>query len=137
MLQIKANWKYVHIIVLDVKDGKVKVLVAQSCLLFETPQIVAHQAPLSMGFSRQEYWSGLPSPSPGDVPDPGIEPRSPELQAECLPFEPPRKRKMVPKAGRTCAKEQIATCQALAESETKEDPMVPSHVLHLTSVGSL
>ena len=40
-----------------------------------------------MGFSRQEYWSGLPSPSPGDLPDPGIEPRSPELQADCLPTE--------------------------------------------------
>ena len=43
---------------------------------FETPWTVAHQAPLSMGFSRQEYWSGLPFPSPGDLPDPGIEPTS-------------------------------------------------------------
>ena len=43
---------------------------------------VACQAPLSMGFSRQEYWSGLPFPSPGDLPDPGIEPRSPALQAD-------------------------------------------------------
>ena len=42
---------------------------------------VAHQAPLSMGFSRQEYWSGLPCPSPGDLPNPGIEPGSPALQA--------------------------------------------------------
>ena len=48
------------------------------------PQTVAHQAPLSMGFSRQEYWSGLPFPSPGDLPDPGIEPRSPALQSDCL-----------------------------------------------------
>ena len=46
-----------------------------------TPWAVAGQAPLSMGFSRQEYWSGLPFPSPGDLPDPGIEPRSPALQA--------------------------------------------------------
>ena len=46
---------------------------------------VAHQAPLSMGFSRQEYWSGLPYPSPGDLPDPGIEPGSPALQADSLP----------------------------------------------------
>ena len=50
--------------------------------LFVIPCTVAHQAPLSMGFSRQEYWSGLPCPSPGDLPDPGIEPRSPELQAD-------------------------------------------------------
>ena len=46
---------------------------------------------LSMGFSRQEYWSGLPCPSPGDLPDPGIEPRYPALQADSLPFEPPGK----------------------------------------------
>ena len=44
-----------------------------------------------MGFSRQEYWSGLPFPSPGDLPDPGIEPRSPALQADALPSEPPGK----------------------------------------------
>ena len=49
-----------------------------SCVqLFVAPWSVAHQAPLSMGFSRQEYWSGLPCPSPGDLPDPGIKPRSP------------------------------------------------------------
>ena len=48
-------------------------------------------APLSMGFPRQEYWSGLPFPSPGDFPDPGIEPGSPALQADALPSEPPGK----------------------------------------------
>ena len=47
--------------------------------LFAIPGTVAHQAPLSMGFPRQEYWSGLPFPPPGDLPDPGIEPGSPEL----------------------------------------------------------
>ena len=47
--------------------------------LFANPWTVAYQAPLSMGFSRQEYWSGLPFPSPGDLPDPGIEPWSPAL----------------------------------------------------------
>ena len=47
--------------------------------LLATPWTVAHQAPLSMGFPRQEYWSGLPRPSPGDLPDPGIEPTSPAL----------------------------------------------------------
>ena len=50
--------------------------------LFETPWTVAHQAPLSMEFSRQEYWSGLPCPSPGDLPDLRIEPRSSTLQAD-------------------------------------------------------
>ena len=49
--------------------------------------LVAHQAPLSMGFPRQEYWGGLPLPLPGDFPDPGIKPRSPALQADSLPAE--------------------------------------------------
>ena len=53
--------------------------VAQSCQTLCDSQTVAHQAPPSMGFSRQEYWSGLPFPSAGDLPDPGIEPRSPTL----------------------------------------------------------
>ena len=52
---------------------------------------VARQAPLSMGFSWQEYWSGLPCPPPGDLPHPGIKPRSPALQADSLPSEPPGK----------------------------------------------
>ena len=56
--------------------------------LFVTPWTVAHQAPLSMGFSRQEYWSGLPFSSPGDLPNPGIEPGSPACQADSLPSEP-------------------------------------------------
>ena len=66
------------------------VLVAQSCLTLCDPWTVAHQAPLSVGFSRQEYWSGLPFPSPGDLADPGIEPGSPALQADSLPSEPQR-----------------------------------------------
>ena len=56
--------------------------------LFATLWTVARQAPLSMGFSRQEYWSGLPCLPPGDLPNPGIEPRSPTLQADSLPSEP-------------------------------------------------
>ena len=52
-----------------------------------TPWTVACQAPLSMGFSKQEYWSGLPFPSPGDLPDPGIKPWSPAAQVDSLPFE--------------------------------------------------
>ena len=61
--------------------------------LFVTPWTVAHQAPLSMRFSRQEYWTGLPFSSPGDLPDPGIEPKCPTLQAEALTSEPPGKPK--------------------------------------------
>ena len=59
--------------------------------LFVTPLTVACQAPLFLGFSRHEYWSGLPCPSPGDLPDPGIEPRSPTLWADSLSSEPPGK----------------------------------------------
>ena len=67
------------------------MLVAQLCLTFVTPQTVAHQAPLSMGFPRQEYWSGLPFPSPGDLPDPGIEPVCPALADGFFTTEPPGK----------------------------------------------
>ena len=56
-----------------------------------TSWTVAHQAPLSMGFSRQEYWSGLPFPSSGDLPNPGVELWSLALQADTLPSEPPGK----------------------------------------------
>ena len=56
-----------------------------------TPWTVAHQAPLSTEFSRQGYWSGLPFSSPGDLPDLGIEPRSPAMEADSLPTEPPGK----------------------------------------------
>ena len=60
-----------------------------SCvLLFATPWMVAHQAPLLMGFSRQEYWSGLPFPTPGDLPNPVIKPASPALHADSLPSKP-------------------------------------------------
>ena len=69
--------------------------VAQSCPTLCDPWTVAHQAPPSMGFSRQEYWSGLPFPSPGDRPDPGIEPRSPTLHADTLTSVPPEYRKVI------------------------------------------
>jgi len=62
-------------------------LFVKSCLILATPWTVVCQAPLSLGFSRQEYWSGLPFPSPGDLPNPGIEPGSPVLQADSLPIE--------------------------------------------------
>ena len=54
--------------------------------LFVTPWTIARQVPLSLGFSRQEYWSDLPCPPSGDLPDPGIEPRSPALRADSLPL---------------------------------------------------
>ena len=59
--------------------------------LFATPWTIAYQAPLSMGFARQEYWSGLPFPSPGDLPDPGIKPASPALACGFFTTEPPGK----------------------------------------------
>ena len=70
-------------------------LLTKSCLTLATPWTGAHQAPLSMGFPRQEYQSGLPFPSPGELPDPGIEPTSPALQAESLPVEPHRKPNLI------------------------------------------
>ena len=59
--------------------------------LFETPWTLAYQALLSMGFSRQDYWSGLPFPSPGDLPNPGMETGSPAWQTDALLSEPPGK----------------------------------------------
>ena len=59
-----------------------------------TPWTIAHQVPLSMQFTRQEYWSGLPFPSPGDLLNPGIEPGSPALQVDSLPSKLPRKPKL-------------------------------------------
>ena len=70
---------------------KVKAKPLSRVRLFATPWTVAHQAPLSKGFSRQEYWSGLPFPSPGDLPDREIEPRCPALQVDALTSEPPGK----------------------------------------------
>ena len=77
----KANQLYVYVC----------VLVTQSCPTLCTPWIAVRQAPLSMEFSRQEYWSGLPFPSPGDLSDPGIELRSLALQVYSLLSEPPGK----------------------------------------------
>ena len=77
---------------------KVKVKSLSRVRLFATPWTVAHHAPLSMGFSRQEYWSGLPFPSPEDLPYPGIEPTSPMSPALAGGFftaEPPEKPKKV------------------------------------------
>ena len=73
---MKTLWTLVP---LPVKRGRKKVKLFSHVRVFATPWTVASQASLSMGFSRQEYWSGLPLPSPGDLPDPGIKPRSPAL----------------------------------------------------------
>ena len=70
---------------------KVKVKSLSRVQLFATLWTIAHQAPLSMGFSRQEYWSGLPFPPSEDLPNPGIKPRSSSLQADSLLSEPPGK----------------------------------------------
>ena len=78
------QWPQPHL----VATQKVKVKSFSCVRLFATPWTAAHQAPLSMGFSRQEYRSGLPFPSPGDLPDPGFEPRSPTWQADALTSEP-------------------------------------------------
>ena len=90
MVMLLLLWK--HRVVKEGKDvasshqqEKKESEVAQSC------PTVAYKAPLSMEFSRQEYWSGLPFPFPGDLPDPGIEPRSPALQADALLSEPPER----------------------------------------------
>ena len=72
-------------------NKKVKMKLFSRVRLFATLWTVAHEAPLSMGFSRQEYWSGLPFPAPGHLPNPGIESRSPALQADALTSEPPGK----------------------------------------------
>ena len=75
-------------------DSEVKSL--SRVRLFATPWTVAYQASPSMAFSRQEYWSGLPFPSPGDFPDPGIEPVSPALEADALTSEPDSKSPLLP-----------------------------------------
>ena len=76
---------------IHVRERKVKVKSLGRVRLFATPCTVAYQGPLPMGFSRQEYRSGLPFPSPGDLPNPGIEPGSPALLADVLPSETPGK----------------------------------------------
>ena len=104
---------------------KEKSEVAQLCPTLCNPMGSSlHQAPLSMGFSRQEYWSGLPFPSPGNLPDPGIEPRSPSLYTDALPSEPPGKSCFyVPEASR-----QIKTLlSGMSFQEFREYLQQPNH----------
>ena len=77
-----------HVITVCIIKQKVKVKSLSCVRLFATPWTVVYQAPLSMGFSRQRYWSGLPFPPPGDLPNLEIKPGSPTLQAGTLPSEP-------------------------------------------------
>ena len=87
---IELDKAVVHVIsLIEVKWSEVKSL--SHVQLFATLWIVAYQAPPSMGISMQEYWSGLPFPSPGDLPNPGIKPGSPALEADILTSEPPGK----------------------------------------------
>ena len=81
---------------------KVKVKLLSYVQLFAAPWTVAYQAPRSTGFSRQKYWSGLPLPSPEDLPDPGIEPGSPALLADALPSEPPKKSQSESEVAQLC-----------------------------------
>ena len=87
--KITAVFILIHLVVLREKESEV----ARSCLTLCNPMdcSIAYQAPPSMEFSRQEYWIGLPFPSPGDLHDPGIKPGSLTLQADALPSEPPGK----------------------------------------------
>ena len=84
----KPKWLSEETLQTAMKEERVGVgLVTKSCPTLATPWTVAHQAPLSMGFSRQEYWSGLSFPPPEDLPNPGIKPGSLALQADSLPTE--------------------------------------------------
>ena len=93
-----------------------KVKSFSSVQLFVTPWTVAYQASPSMGFSRQEYQSGLPFPSSGDLPDPGIKPGSPELQADALPSEPPLQFSSV-----------AQSCPTLCDPMNRSTPGLPVH----------
>ena len=83
----KKETEILNNVIILLKESESEV--AQLIRLFATPWTVAHQASPPMEFSRHEYWSGLPFPSPGDLPNPRIEPGSPALQADALPSEPP------------------------------------------------
>ena len=89
--------------------------------LFATPWTVAHWAPPTMEFPRQEYWSGLSFPSPGDLPDPGIEPGSPAFQADALPSKPPGK----PSGGKGETSPHCASCWAELHKEPTTHTTTP------------
>ena len=100
---------------------KMKVKSLSGFQLFVTKWTVAYQASPSMGFSRQEYWSGLPLPSPGDLPDPGIALRSPALRADALPSEPPGK----PQYPYYTAAKSLQSCPTLCDPIVGSPPGSP------------
>ena len=100
-----------------------------SCVrLFVTPWIVAYQAPPSMGFSRQEYWSGVPFPSPGDLPDPGIEPGSPALEADALPKS--RHKQLLIREVRGCRSKGKVVTYPYQQFSDKRIPVFPKGYTH-------
>ena len=100
-----------------------KVKLLSLLRLFETPWTVAYQASPSMGFSRQEYWSGLPFPFPGHLPDPGIEPRSPALEEDALTSEPPGK----PRRKLVQFRSVAQSCPTLCDPMNRSTPGLPVH----------
>ena len=111
---------------------KVNVKSLSRVQLFAILWTVAHQAPLSMGFSRQEYWSGLPFPSPGDLPDPGIEPMSPALQADAKTSEPPGEPAIAIAILKTASRKK-----QLAIRQNHSDRIVESCLLNLSCIDPL
>ena len=115
--------------------AKVKVKSLSPVWLFGAPWTVAYQALLSMGFSSQEYWSGLPFPSPGDLPNPGIEPWSPALQTDALPSEPPGKPDFQDMVTNTFSTRVLRPTPEVTEIFAKlfilvsQSPLPPTHTL--------
>ena len=105
-----SEWSPYHCVLSNLHTVPVVLSDLRACMLsgfsrvwlFMTPRTVAHQAPLSMGFSKQRYWNGLPFPSPGDLPHPGIEPGSSALKANSLPSVPPGKPCLICTLSQTC-----------------------------------
>ena len=119
---------YCHPAYLTSMQSEKKVKLLSHVRLFATPWTVAYQASQSMGFSRQEYWSGLPLPSPGDLPDPGIKPRSPSLQADALLSEPPGKPKYMQRTSREMpgwVKHKLESRLLKEISTTSDRQMIP------------
>ena len=115
----------------NLKCQKVKSL--SHAQLFATPWTVAYQAPPSVGFSRQECWSGLPFPSPGNHPVPGIEPWSPTLQADALPSEPPGKtikHQLIEKVSHKITTELFTEVQNCNEMICKVLTFVKVHIIN-------
>ena len=101
-------------------DGGDGGLISKLWPTLATPWTVVHQAPLSTGFSRQEYWGGLQFPSPEDLPDPGIKPRSPALQADSLPTKPPGKPGVLIKKYSSIFMKKTLSCSILLNQQLND-----------------